>query len=366
MTLPPDIPPHGGQLRALAAQFGLPPSELLDFSASIHPVPPSPQVIASLEAFFAKSSHWMTYPDSNYSDLKRAIAAYIGVGQASVVISNGVMPLLQSALLALEAKCCLQLVPAFVQYKRTLIYSKVRYSSYYLHEDSNFSIDIPQICGALKAASADTLLLANPHSPSGVLYSADNIRRLVEAVTPLGVTTIVDEAFIDYAPHESVATLAAQQTNLIVLRSLTKFFSIPGLRIAYAIVHNILKKQIEACMPLWPVDVIAAEAGRLLVNDGKWIRDAREANAAERGWLSAKLSALGMKIYPSGANYLLLRVQPGKGMELWRELILNHRIVVRSCANFEGLDESFLRIGVRTRAENERLIAAWTKAIPQL
>jgi threonine-phosphate decarboxylase len=360
------VPAHGGQLKALAAQFGIPLAELLDFSASIHPVPPSPQILAALSSYVSNPAHLTAYPDVGYLDLKEAISAYTGVDVSSIVVGNGVMSLLQAALQSIEAKRCLVLVPAFTEYARTLSASRIDCKYFYLQPDQDFLVDVDEVCDALKRTASDVLLLANPHSPSGVLSPLGKMRALVRRAAQLGVTAIVDEAFIDYEHHESLTQIAAAASGLIVLRSLTKFFAVPGLRVAYAIAAGAWKVGMERCVPLWPVDSVAAETARLLLKDIPRIKEAPEGNAQEREWLAAQLSGLGLHIYPACANYLLAKVKRGKGLELWHELITRHRIVTRSCANFEGLDAAFIRLGVRSRAENERLIGACAAVIPNL
>jgi threonine-phosphate decarboxylase len=360
------VPAHGGQLKALAAEFGIDASELLDFSASIHPVPPPSHVLAALSAYIANPAHLTAYPDSNYSDLKEAIAAYANVNASSIVIGNGVMPLLQATLRAVEAKRCLILVPAFTEYVRTLAANKVECCSFYLPEAQNFSLDAEVICETLQRTASDVLLLANPHSPSGMLSPARELHALAAKIMRLGATMIVDEAFIDYTPDESVAQLAEQIPGLIVLRSLTKFFAIPGLRVAYAIGQETVKAGIEACVPLWPVGALESEAARLMVKEMAWIESARESNTRERTWLTAQLSSLGLQVYPAFANYLLIRVSLGRGIALWQELITRHRIVIRPCLNFEGLDAGLVRVAVRSRHENERLVNACAQVISTL
>lgn len=361
-----EIPAHGGQLRALALQFGIPSSELLDFSASIHPVPPPPHVLSKLRACMSKLEYLSTYPDINYTDLKQAIATYIDAHPSSIIVGNGVMPLLQAAVQSSNARRCMILVPAFTEYRQILKASKVECSSLCLWSEQGFSLDIDLVCKELERTGADTLLLANPHSPSGMLLFAKALHELVTRAARINVTTIVDEAFIDYVPEESLASDVERTSRLIVLRSLTKFFAIPGLRVAYALAHGSRKAQMEACMPLWPVSTIAAEAARLMLREIDWIQHARKSNAEERDWLAKQLSNLRMQVYSGRANYLLLKTEPGEGIKIWRELITKHQIVVRSCANFEGLDADFLRVGIRSRADNERLVAACAQMIPKL
>jgi threonine-phosphate decarboxylase len=353
------LPEHGGQLRELAAQFAVPEDSLLDFSASINPLAPSDELIAKLCDHIRSRKLLIYYPDTRYVELKQALAAYAMTEAASVVIGNGVMCLLAAAIHALQIRKCLVLVPAFSEYRRVLAAAGAECFTLAVTEKDGFSIDCEQVLAKLRASRAQALLFANPQSPSGRLLPAAQLDRLREATFQLGVTTLVDEAFIDYLPEASLSGRTARLARLIVFRSLTKFFAMPGLRVAYAVAHPALRSDIEAVMPLWPVSSVAAEAARLALQDASAMASARAVNARERDWLAHQLSGLGLTVFPSSANYLLVKVADNwNGYALWQKLIVSHGIVVRSCANFEGLNEQYFRVGVRTRRDNQRLAAA--------
>lgn len=360
------IPQHGGQLRALAARFQLSESSLVDFSASINPQPPSDALIDALHELLRGRKIITNYPDIEYLELKRVIARYAGVDEASIAIGNGVMPLLAATIRALRIPSCMVLVPAFAEYRRTLAMCDVVCNTLTLEEVDGFRIDCNRILMQLQSTGAKALLLANPHSPSGSLVPAGELRRLQEAAAAAGVVTIVDEAFIDYIPEGTSSLIAAGCKDLIVLRSVTKFFSMPGARVAYAIAHPETRSAIEASMPLWPVDSIAAEAARLAIEDRALAITTREANARERDWLAAQMRALGLTVFPGKANYLLVKIDNNRdGLEFWRRLLIEHNIVVRSCANFEGLSRQFFRVGVRSRPEDQCLVAALSRMMEE-
>ena len=358
------LPAHGGQLRELATEFDIPESSLVDFSASIHPLPPSDALVATLCDAIRARKILTTYPDIHYSALKQAIAEYAHVDALAIAVGNGVMPLLDAAVRALGLRKCLVPVPAFTEYRSILNACGTEFCGLTGTPEREFSIDIERVVARLKATGAQAVLLANPQSPSGRLMRAEELGRLHEAAFALGVTTIVDEAFIDYVPGESMSKTAAESLGLVVLRSLTKFFAMPGLRVAYAVAHPETRVAIEAFVPAWPVDSIAAEAARLALQDQASIAATREINARERRWLADRLQSLGLRIFPSAANYLLLKTDEDRnGLDLWRRLIVEHRVVIRSCANFEGLDEHYFRIGVRTRFKNQFLVEALTEVL---
>jgi hypothetical protein len=137
--------------------------------------------------------------------------------------------------------------------------------------------------------------------------SAGELGRLHEVAFGFGVATIVDEAFIEYAPEESLSQRASESPGLIVLRSLTKFFGMPGVRVAYAVSHPEMRAAIETFVPAWPVESIAAEAARLALQGQDSIAATRGINARERRWLADRLHSLGLKVFPSAANYLWLK-----------------------------------------------------------
>lgn len=296
--------------------------------------------------------------------LKEAIAAYAQVDAQAIAIGSGVMPLLGAALSALQPHRCLVPVPAFTEYRKVLDTCGVECCTITLTQETEFLLEVAVLAARLNATGAQALLLANPQSPSGRLMPAQELLRLHEAVSALGATTIVDEAFIDYAPEDSLTQWAAKIPGLVVLRSLTKFFAMPGLRVAYAVSCPEMRTAMESCTPAWPVSSIATEAARMVLQDRPLIAQTRATNATERGWLAEQLQALGLHVFPGSANYLLIKIDEIRnGVEFWRRLIVEHRVVLRCCANFEGLDEHYFRIGVRTRSENELLMRALKEVI---
>jgi len=358
------LPAHGGQLRDLAAAFDLEERMLLDFSASIHPIPPSDAIVDTLCDAIRARRIMTAYPDMHYTELKQAIAEYAQVDLPAIAIGNGVMQLLGAAVYAIGPRICLVPVPAFAEYRKVLNVCGVECIPLCVTPEEEFWIDTERLAGAIKSTGAQALLLANPQSPSGRLMPAKQMERLCEAALVLGATTIVDEAFIDYAPAESLSQQAAETLGLVVLRSLTKFFAMPGLRVAYAIACPEMRVAMEAAVPAWPVGSIAAEAARLALQDRDSIAATREMNARERRWLADQLQSLRLRVFPSEANYLLVRIdEEQNGFEFWQRLIVGHRVIVRSCANFEGLDEHYFRIGVRTRVDNLILVEAFAAVL---
>jgi threonine-phosphate decarboxylase len=351
------LPAHGGQLSALARQFGVDADGLIDFSASISPYPPPATVLERLGRAAADPHFLSLYPDSENRELCNAVAAYVGVPADAVVVANGVMPLLAAALRGLGVRQCMVVTPAFRGYQEALRIAGVESVEFALRSEDGF-LWTPDLLveGALRLA-CDAILLANPHSPSGVTVARARVLALRERAAASEMKVLLDEAFIDFVPECSVSSFAAEGDALIAFRSPTKFFSIPALRVAYAIASPEVAEKIHGFVHEWAVSSVAAVACSELLGCCEHQETVRLQTERERRWLMQRLGELEVNVFPSATNFLLIRVGSAEsGLDLWRALIRNRGIVLRNCGNFTGLNTSYLRFGVRLRHENERLL----------
>jgi threonine-phosphate decarboxylase len=358
------LPLHGGQLRQLAAQYGVSSESLLDFSANINPAGPPLSVLSAIQRALANPETLTTYPDLELADLKKVIADCTKVHPQNVVIANGFVPLLEATLRSLNIEHCLLPVPAFNEYRRTLENGKVVVTPYRLSPTECFSYDPGAILKSLESNACDAILLANPQNPSGALCKSEQMLRLIEMTAERNITLLLDEAFIDYCPAHSLTRHAAEQPHMIAFRSVTKFFAIPGLRVAYAVCNSSNARIVNRSIVPWPITTLASHAVEAALVDESYAEDSRVANELSRSWLEQQLNNLKIETYQSGTNFLLLRFPAKVNVSLlWEKMIAKHRIVLRSCANFEGLEAGHLRIAVRSNKENERLIACLERAL---
>ena len=200
-----DLPPHGGQLPALGERFGVPAEQLLDFSANINPEGPPQTALDALHAGIEDLSIITDYPDLHSLDLKRALALYAGVRPAQIAVANGFVPLLEATLRSLPIRRCLLPVPAFGEYRRSLERAGIEAVPIILPASSNFFYDPETLLGA----SCDAMLLANPQNPSGVAHSLSEILTLIHRAAERNIFVLLDEAFIDYLPDESLTPYVA-------------------------------------------------------------------------------------------------------------------------------------------------------------
>jgi threonine-phosphate decarboxylase len=194
--------------------------------------------------------------------------------------------------------------------------------------------------------------------------SAGEILQLIEMAAQHNITVLLDEAFIDYHPVDSLTKKSIEQTNVVVFRSVTKFFGVPGLRVAYAISNTSTAENMNRLIAPWPITSFASDAICAALQDRPYTEESRAGNDRRRVWLERELVGLKIVTYRSSANFLLLRFPTTVEVNrLWERMIVEEQIVLRSCANFEGLAPEHLRLAVRSESENEKLICGLDRVL---
>jgi len=353
---------HGGRVYEAARRWGVAPEEVIDFSANINPLGPPLGALAAFENCLAPVS-LRTYPDSHA--FISALADKHSVAPEKIVVGAGSAAVVFAILRAVLPARVIVLEPAFSEYYRACYAVKAEAGIWRLTEENGFAPDFDGLARAIEERQCDLVILNSPHNPTGRLYGREDLLALIDVAEANGVAVILDEAFIDYAPQASLLHLAAAKSRFIALRSLTKFYAMPGLRIGYAVcaagLASTIREQIEA----WPVSTIALEAGRAALAEEGFEARTRGANAQAREEFAAALSEIGLSVFPSAANFLLVRLPHGSGAELARRLEPS-RILIRQCDSFGGLGDAYIRLAVRSRDDNLRLVSlieTWLTAV---
>ncbi len=373
--------PHGGQLRLLARTWNLDPDSILDFSANINPEGPPASVLEALREHLADPAALVFYPDLELHDLRVAIARHLhtrgddtgrpvisrstpagSLSSTNISVANGFVPLLEAAIRTHKLQHCLLPVPAFSEYRATLERCGTRITAYGL-DLRDFTYDVHELARLLQQTGADSILLANPQNPSGVLTSSSVLLSLAQQYPRVQV--LVDEAFIDYAPRQSLCAFAPRLPNLTVFRSVTKFFAMPALRIAYTVTSATAQQALQHFLPPWPVSTLATVAVAAALADDLFTADTLKRNQQRRDLLRASLAEMGIACPPPAANFLLLRT-PVAAAKLWQKLLIDHAILLRRCDNFEALGPDYLRTGVRGELDNARLCVALRNCLASL
>ena len=371
---PQAIAPHGGNRIAAAARLGCRPGDLLDASASLVPFgPPARLRWRLLREALSAGSAVRDYPDRDAAALRQAIAAWHGLDPAMVLPGNGAAELFTWA--ARDAAACgvsLLPQPGFADYGRALACWQAPWSplTLPLAWDGAWPQPFPLADAALEATAAAgparVLWVTNPHNPTGQLWS----RASLAALLPRFALVIVDEAFLPLVPEgepQSLLPLLAEHPNLVVIRSLTKLCAIAGLRLGYALGQPERLRRWARWRDPWPINGLASAAGLALMDHPasleRWQGRVAHWVAEEGAWLTSRLQALpGLEPQPSATNFLLVRGRRGGQPDSLEPLRLaleqRHRILVRDCRSFAGLDASWLRVGLQDRRGHRRLLRA--------
>lgn len=344
---------HGGNVFTVARELGVAVEQVLDFSASINPLGMSPKVRNALICSLDSLLH---YPDTSHKELKQALSKHHAVSPAHFTIANGSTELIYNLPAMLPGKKALIISPSFSEYVRALNQHHWEIQYVTLTPETNFSIDTDKLEQTL-AGGIDALFICNPGNPNGTLYPQPVIEKIYNLCLSAGTFLVLDEAFMDFCEESSAKHMIVHSDNVIVLRSMTKFFGIPGLRLGYAVSNATLAERLDSMGGPWSVNTLALAAGTAALQDVQHNLDSLEFIRKERRILFEGLSQFSqLKPYPSSVNYLLVEITEGMSSRVLKERLLAYRIMVRDCSTFMGLSDRFFRIAVRSAEENKRLL----------
>lgn len=351
---------HGGNIFTVARTLGVAAGQILDFSASINPLGISPLV---RKALICSLDNLVHYPDSSHKELKQALARYHALSPSNFTIANGSTELIYNLPAMLHGKKALIISPSFSEYVRALGQHHWETEHFILSPENNFAIDTDKLELAL-GEGIDALFVCNPGNPNGTLYPQRVIEKIYSLCLDAGAFLVLDEAFMDFCEEASAKKMIVHSDNALVLRSMTKFFGIPGLRLGYAICNATLAERLDSMGGPWSVNTMALAAGVAALQDVQHNQESLEFIRQERRVLFESLGCFPqLRLYPSNANYLLIEIKDGITSRELKERLLPQRILVRDCANFMGLSGKFFRIAIRTSDENKRLLESIGKLL---
>ncbi len=348
----PGKPLHGGDRLGASLQSGKRPEELLDFSANINPLGMPSQVYDGVLAELSEAQH---YPDPFCRKLRAAIAEAEGRKQEEILCGNGGADLIYRLVYALKPGKALVTAPAFAEYGEALAQAGARICYWDLGED----LEIRE--GILKAVTGDLdlMFLCNPNNPTGLLTDRELLKALVKRARSFGVRVCLDECFLDFVPEREAYTLGnfiGEFPNLVILKSFTKLYAMPGLRLGYVISSDreLLAGMERAGQP-WSVSGPAQAAGMGALKAAGFRERTLNLIEGERKRMKAEMERLGFFVYDGRANYLCFRAPGERNL---CEKLLARGIILRSCGNYRGLTEEYYRAAVRTEEENGKLLKA--------
>lgn len=324
----------------------------LDFSANVSPLGVPDGV---RDALSAAASAVDRYPDPLCQELREAIAAADGVSSAFVLCGNGASDLIFRMVLAGGPKRAVVVAPTFSEYEAALSLSDCAITRYPLRAERAFRLDADFL--NVLTPETDMLFLCQPNNPTGVTVPKALLLRVLRRCREIDCRLILDECFLGFLDHPETFTLRDALSDfpqLLILRAFTKLYGMAGARLGYALCSDAaFLSETRRCGPPWSVSGLAQAAGVAALRERGYVEAVRRLVSRERPKLCAGLSALGLRVVPGEANFLLFQSPAPLDAPLKARGIL-----LRNCGNFYGLDTTWYRTAVRTETENRRLIAA--------
>jgi threonine-phosphate decarboxylase len=353
---------HGGNVHAVWREKQHNNEPLLDFSANINPLGLSKSVRKAMLAALETVVH---YPDPGAAELKQAISRFYNVPAQYITLGNGAVEPIYILCQILRPQRVLVTAPAFGEYERAALAAKAEVEVLNLSAEENFTIQPEQVISRLNYV--DMVFITNPNNPTGTLMSARELEKIIAAAQNKTLV-IVDESFIDFLPDGdkyTVKPLLCQYKNLVILQSLTKFYAIPGLRLGFVLSHEALAKQLDLAKDPWNVNSLAQAAGVAALQDTEYQKDSVSYMAKANIDLYQALNAhFGIAAFQPSANFMLLDIT-GTGFKSGQlcQLAAEHNILLRDCSNYRGLSDAYIRVAVKRREDNQRLIEVLYKII---
>ncbi len=353
---------HGGNIEQARQKYNLHNKKIIDFSANINFMGPP----IAIKGLLRKKWQLITrYPEPQAMAFKKELAEQLNIQPQNIIIGNGAVEIIYQLLHILQPGVCLIPAPSFSEYEYAVRSIKKDIKRIYLQEDNNFRINIDEYINNFK--NVDIAFICNPHNPTGMILKKDKIMEIIKAACEDNVWLIIDESFIDFVIKSKDYTIIdniKKYNNLFLIRSLTKFFAIPGLRLGYGIGPEKLIEEMEMRRDPWSVNILAQEAGKIAIKDKEYIRDTKIVNKKERNYFYKELKKIkNIKVFKPAANFIFIKILNKLTTRELIDIMAMSGILVRDCNSYCGLNNKYIRVAVKSRKENKKLLTVLNNVI---
>lgn len=338
----------------LAAKAGILEEDIVKLNANENPFGPSPKAAYALNNI----SRVHIYPDPAQLVMRKAVANYVGLSEENIVVGNGSDELIDMLFrVTLDPDdIVIDSVPTFGMYSFVAEFCGAKVIR--IERDSNFEINLPEVITASESKVAKIIILASPNNPTSNSASIDTIKRLLET----DKLVIVDEAYFEFGGI-SASNLINEFENLVILRTMSKWAGLAGLRIGYGLMAPELASLLLRTKPPYNVSQAAEVALLASIDDAELLKERANLIISERNRMSEKLSLIdGVKPWKSDANFILCELPPNKGKLIY-ESLAQKGIFVRYFGG--GRLADFIRISIGSSVQTDQLIASLEKAIKE-
>ena len=342
---------HGANVEQMARMYNKNPKDIIDFSSNINP-----NVIQGLEEYILEGlQESRSYPDIKYTNLRNNISQYIDVRPEFIIPGNGATEIIYLLMKSIDKRIAI-LNPTFSEYERSARLNNLDVINLNLDESNEFEIDLNNIKENIN--KFDSLFVCNPNNPNG---KVKNLEKLLDIIVDNNKLLIVDETFMEFVEEEekySLVKYVEKYPNLFILKAVTKFFGLPGIRLGYGLTSNndIIEKIYNYKEP-WTINSFADTLSNYIFKDQKYIEDSKEYYIDERNFMLSELKSINsIHVYDTDTNFILIKLEDKKSEELKLQLFKKSNILIRDASNFVNLDESYIRIAIKSHNENQLIL----------
>ena len=350
---------HGGNIWKISKKFKIPLHQVIDFSVPINPLDVPRSVLENIREHLSLIRN---YPDPDHEWLIETFSNYVGAKANNIIIGNGSTELIYLFTEVFLEKGYEAVIPTptFGEYKTATTREGSRPLLLRCDPAKSFRLDLAKL---EKAISKKTRMIffCNPNSPTGVLYEKDEVLRIVRLAAEKNVLVFLDEDYVDFVDDDkrySMAEYVTRYDNLFLLRSLTKFFGLAGLRIGFGIASPDVVRTLKRAKMPWSVNSLAMFAAAEVVKDNDFITKSRLIISRSKRQMQKMLQGIhGLKVYPSETNFFLIEItKESLTSTQLKDRLAKKGLLIRDCSDFDGLDNRFFRVSVNKPEENKKLV----------
>lgn len=349
---------HGSDLEKIEQVYGIKKEDIVSFSANVNPLGVSFRLRETLANHLDAIT---TYPDREYTSLRKCIANYVSTDYNNVLVGNGSSELISLFIQLNHPKKALIVGPTYSEYEREVSLGGGRTHYFRLPENDNFRLCPEKLIEEL-SHNVDLLILCNPNNPTGSVVVREDMYAILDYCKQKDITVLVDETYIEFAENTEELTaiaLTKYYNNIIILRGISKFFAAPGLRLGYAICsnHDLLKEVNQKKNP-WSINSLAAIAGEIMFTDTDYMKQTKELISSERSRICKLLEESGkFQVFPTSANFLLAKIKSDTlTSEDYFDACIRQNMMIRDCSTFPFLNNKFIRFCFMEKEQNDKLL----------
>lgn len=356
---------HGSDLEKAEALYGIPKENIISFAANVNPLGISPRLQKELPSHIDAIC---SYPDREYTSLRKAIARYVQTDYRHILVGNGTTELISLVIQKLRPAKSLIIGPTYSEYEHEISIEGGRSRYFRLKEEEDFALNEEALFESL-SPDTDLLAICNPNNPTSGQISRASMRRILDCCKERGIFVLVDETYVEFSESfDSITSIPLTESynNIIVLRGISKFFAAPGLRLGYAVCGNghLLNRLDELKNP-WSINSLAAIAGEIMFEDKEYIHDTLQLISSERERICRLLDGHrdSIKYYTPHANFILLKLlKETATSEALFEAAIRQGFMIRDCSSFPFLNNRYIRFCFMKPEENNALLNVLLKA----